>query len=566
MRHIPRPDILATLLTTCLAVGLATPASAQGEAPINAGTASSRLGYMPAGDHSVVTAEDLRAYRNVPARRIPRLGVMKKVQAESEAARLAAGSNASSSEGTLVAPVAAAGPSPQAISGSTCTTNSTVGFAPSDIHGAVGLSNQVVVTNVEIGIFNRSTCALSSKVTLKSFFGVTNANETLFDPRVVYDKRTNRFFVTVESRVTASNDQRQYFAVSTNSTGLAWWKYTISLSSGTSAFCKSAASSFWDYPSVGLNRWRWFITANDFGASTTGSILMIDKLPTLSGGSTALWCWGGRTFNIAPPIVLDNSTTATFLSPGSGSGSAVTRYDIVVNTSTNGSGDLLFNRPSYPITAWSASTGGWQPNAGFQKLDGLDGRFQSSSIQSLGRIWNVHTVDVGSFARARFYRFYNTSTSSSPAPTFVFTPFTATNDDIINPSVSTGSGLTNAPMFASATRTRFNDSATGKATMIVFSGLNGTTNSAYWRYDTIYVSPSTFQTTDGVTACNASSRGSCRWGDYSSTQVDPAALGRAWAWNQVIPGPGTTQFDWSTRSGQVEVNLPYGPSEVANAE
>ena len=40
-----------------------------------------------------------------------------------------------------------------------CATNSATGSAPSDIHGAVGTTNIVVVTNVDIGVYNKSTCS-----------------------------------------------------------------------------------------------------------------------------------------------------------------------------------------------------------------------------------------------------------------------------------------------------------------------------------------------------------------------------------------------------------------------
>lgn len=278
-------------------------ARAQGQQPVSIGNVSATEVRMPAGDHSTPTSEhDLAAYRNQPPRRIPKLALTRTLQRQSIAARLVAGAGAQSADGTQIYPTPSAGPTPQSISGTTCTTNSSVGFAPSDIHGAVGLLRQVVVTNVEIGVYFRETCALVSKVSLKSFFNVTNPAETLFDPRVIYDKRANRFFVTVESRNSGNSDQFQYFAVSTNSAGTTWYKYSpVGLSVGASAFCKSAANSFWDYPSAGVNRWRWFITANDFGASTTGSILMINKTPTLTGASTQLWCWSGQTFNIAPP-------------------------------------------------------------------------------------------------------------------------------------------------------------------------------------------------------------------------------------------------------------------------
>ena len=561
MRNISISGLTHQIGAFCLLSAVTATAHAEQMQPIPIGTASAIMEKMPVGDHTVKGPNTGAGPSWL--RRVPNLEAVMQRQAMARNKRLNSAVTGATAGKLIKSSVTGNGPSLSRISRSTCTTNVATGFAPSDIHGAVGVGNtMVVVTNVDIGVYNKTTCSIVSRVPLKTFFNVFSTAETLFDPRVIYDNRFRRFFVTVESRNSSNTDQKQYFAVSTNANGTSWFKYTVNLSSGASAFCKQNASSFWDYPNAGHNKWRWFITANDFGTTVPGAILMINKAPTLSGATTNLWCWNGAHGvppNIAPPIVLDNSTTATFLSTGSGSGSSVARYDIVSDPSGNGGTDLLFTRPSYPIPAWSSSSGCWQPNAGNQRLDGLDGRFQSASIQSRFRIWNVHTVNVGGFARARAYKFWNNTTSSA-APTFVFTPFTQSNDDICNPSFATGSGL-GAPAFITATRTRFNEPGTGNATMIMFSGFNFTPNPNHWRYDTIYASPGTFETDGFGTPCNNTSRGACRWGDYSSTQVDPLSLGRAYGWDQAIPGPGTTQFDWTTKNGQVEVNLSSGPEE-----
>ena len=55
-----------------------------------------------------------------------------------------------------------------------------------------------------------------------------------------------------------------------------------------------------------------------------------------------------------------------------------------------------------------------------------------------------------------------------------------------------------------------------------------------------------------VTPCNI--RGSCRWGDYSSTQIDRLAPTDAWSFNQLVRtgslGGSQSQFNWNTRRGR----------------
>lgn len=184
-----------------------------------------------------------------------------------------------------------------------CVTNVSTGHAPSDIHGAAGSTVLVVVTNVDIGVYNKANCLIVSRVPLATVFAgfADIGNQRLFDPRVLYDTSSGRFFVTAESRdARAGNtDQYQYFAVSTSGAASGWSTYRIQLSRGTSFFCKRAADTFWDYPSAGKSGNRWFITANDFptDADASGAILAIDKAPTLSGAPASVSCWNNLAYN-----------------------------------------------------------------------------------------------------------------------------------------------------------------------------------------------------------------------------------------------------------------------------
>jgi len=261
----------------------------------------------------------------------------------------------------------------------TCNTNVATGFAPSDIHGAAGTTRLVVVTNVNIGVFNRTGCTTVSNVGLKTLFGAFGipASQTLFDPRVLYDRSVGRFFVTVESSDSSNTDQYQYFAVSKDSTATAWWIYRFQLSKGAAFFCKKAANSFWDYPQSGKSSKRWFITANDFplSGSATGAVLVIDKAPTLTGAATSGVCFNNRAFNTAAPIVLDTSTQSVFLASNT---ATITRYNHTAGATIGA--DTLVLATAYDIANWTIPPDAVQPNG--QKLDSLDGRFQSASLQS----------------------------------------------------------------------------------------------------------------------------------------------------------------------------------------
>jgi hypothetical protein len=525
-------------------VAFALPAAAAAQPAPQSITISPTLHVMPRGDFAKPpSAGEIRAI-NATETRIP-VG-RERLEALQKASAAVRGTGR---EGTQIRQntESAGEVGLQRISGRVCETNIPTGFAPPDIHGATGPALMVVVTNVDIGVYNRVTCAISSRQSLKAFFNVTDPNETLFDPRVVYDLKTGRFFVTVESRNSTNNDQFQYFAVSTNSNGTAYFRYRIVLTRGATVFCKRQASTFWDYPNVGYNNLRWFITANDFGATVTGALLTINKAPTLVGGPGIVSCRNNLPVNLTPPIVLDNSLTATMLSPGSGGGTVVQRLDYVTNPAGTGATDSLVVRPSFPIPAWLTPPKAVQPNG--QIIDTIDGRFQSASIQSLGSIWNVHAIGLGGRARVRMYRFLNGSPVSSPAPYVIFTPFIAADDDLWSPSMTTASGLSNAPAFINVSRTNRNLTTTGRPSHVVFSGLNSTTSPLYWGVDTVRLSAQNFG------SC-PTPRG-CRWGDYSSVQIDPLSSGRAWSFNQTVKAPGANQFDWETQGAPIELLLPF---------
>jgi len=452
----------------------------------------------------------------------------------------------------------ASGPEQQGVLLKNCNAQAAEGFAPSDSHGAVGPTNFVSISNVSIRVQNKVSCAIVSSQTLVAFFAPVGvaAGTVLFDPRAIYDRNNARCFVTAESRLSGSNNQFQYFGVSTNSLCTSYRLYRITLSSGRFRFCKKAVSSFWDYPSAGHSRStlrsqtraRWFIVANDFGSFVDGRLLDINKFPTLSGGSTVVACFTGLPFNLAPPITLDAPTVATFLSPGSGSGSVIQRRNLNLSTSGPAS-DTISNPGNVAITAWTAPPNAAQPNG--ELLDTLDGRFQSASIQSRGLLWNVKGISRSTTSGPRAaFRLYKLSQAG--ALQMQLTLITNTVDNIFNPSFATGSGAFNAPGFLTVTRT-IPTLSTGRAATLMFSGLNSSTSGADWSFNTLVTSPSQF------TGCGSG----CRWGDYSATQVDPSGSGRAWGWNQFITGP--TQFNWQMRVGQVELNLSTAPVAAAAA-
>ena len=420
-----------------------------------------------------------------------------------------------------------------------CSVNPAGGSAPSDIHGAVGTTNLVVVTNTHIGVYNKSSCTRVSFESLKNFFSAAGSSgQSLFDPRVLYDISRGRFFVTAESRNGSNHDQYQFFAVSQDSSGTSWWLYRIMLSQGTTTWCKRKDSNFWDYPSAGYDKSNWYITANEFAPyDVKGAIIAIDKSKTLNGRRTVATCHYSLASNIQPPIVLDSASSAYFLSPGSGFGDSIKRYKFTP-TGSNGAGSL--SSPStISIPSWTAAPDAKQPNG--QKLDTLDGRFQSATIQRGNYLWNVHTIAYNDISGLVFYKFSTTETA--PVRRFGMyiggaRPYTFNPSTVVSPS---------GRAFITASYT----SATAKPEMVIIQGSDSVFSG--WYYTTIAKSSSQFVTDGFGNYCNDTSRGCCRWGDYSSTQLDPSNMEKAWGFNQLANDApyGANQFSWLTHAGHV---------------
>ena len=425
----------------------------------------------------------------------------------------------------------------------TCTTNSENAGTPSDIIGAVGPANLVVATNTIVGVYNKSTCAPIASTLLNTLFGA-GSGEGYFDPQVLWDNTTGRFIVTAELTVTGNANQRQGFAISQDNTGTSWWVYNVVIINGATFFCVPDATAFWDYPHVGSvngTNPKWVLNANVFPTAGGGfsNLLVINKTPTLSGGSTTISCFdgvahgGAMQFDTAPPNVLDTNSIAYFLSTGSGSGSAIQRYALDTAALT------LTITTAISVTSWTAAPNAAQPNG--VVLDSLDGRFVAQTIQNGTNLWNVHSVArAGPFATARFYQFSTTTAS----PLFTRDLFYVSNDHIFNVSIATNA----TEAFITHSRTVPSDPTNGLAAMWIAKGSNSSNTG--WIGDFIAISTSQYNGTDCMVPC--------RWGDNSSIQIDPSNVSNAWGFNQLITG--SSQFNWTTKAA-----LEAGPAVSSTA-
>ncbi|MFE9438335.1 hypothetical protein ACFYO2_04870 [Streptomyces sp. NPDC006602] len=414
----------------------------------------------------------------------------------------------------------------------------TTGLRPPDTHGAAGLSYYTEVTNgAGIGVFRKSDGVKVLGVSFASFFNYTTS--TIFDPRVVYDRKWNRWVIVAEAFPEPSNPsvQNVFVAVSQSSdpTG-GWFRYRLDLPEGT---------DFFDYPQVGLDQDAVIITGNVFNAAGTAYLRTrafgLAKADIYNGRATGFPYFNlGAPGTVAPPIVEDNNSNAFLASASLATPTAVKLWRA---SGLGRSGASIAAPVNVAVPGFAAPPNARQPGSA-DRLDSLDARFQNASTQIGNQLLNIHTIATGSFPTPKWYQI-NTSTNAVTSSGLVLE---SGDSDDFNPSVvgsSVGGTSTNpiGRMFF-----------TWSATDAVGSNLHQAAVKGSGRLAT---DPT--NTTGGVTlaqasvAYNPSSSTVERWGDYSAVTIDPVAVTgcsagqRAWLVNE----RQTSSTLWGSRFGRL---------------
>jgi len=331
-RRSPAPALLLTLCALLLsaagapgaAEGRASGQPASGETAAEAGTYGTLRfeGTVDLGSLPVASAEPARYAVNVNRS----LGPKPTYSRDSLSAAPGAKSAASAGPGRL---------SPPGISASFAGLSSAdnpYAVVPPDPQLAVGPSHIIEMVNVTGAVYNKSGVLLSA-FSLASLFN-TPSGYPNFDPKVIYDAASGRFFAAYVSLcdnvsgLCVNDEGRLHFAVSTTSNPLdAWNTYSTFL-----------ANDFQDYPGIGVTDDKVTISYNRFDIDgppgvispgcngTTGycgvQTLVIQKSDLLTGSPSP------ATFLTAP------NTTHFTVRPAHSLGAVTTQYMGSGSTST----------------------------------------------------------------------------------------------------------------------------------------------------------------------------------------------------------------------------------------
>ena len=394
------------------------------------------------------------------------------------------------------------------------------GFAglPPDTMGAAGPAHVVTFTNGGVEIFRKSDGQSISHEFLGMFWfaaGVSNLSDT-FDPRVVYDPGSGRFFaVSLEGRFTSN---QILVAVSSSADPTQPW-------TGFALDSDSTDVAWADFPTIGVDADTVTIAADMHAVGEDALPIAVDVLvipkadlltaqPTLAG-ATLFERRPLATTGFAPQPVtrLDGAGLPNWLFSSGVAFVGVIQTAAIAGTPTSptvAAGPLLRVDPMpTPPEAVQPST---------TALDTGDGHF--ASLVGVGdSIWGVHGA-TGASGRAaiRWYEF-----DASSAAVLQSGVIDDPNRDFLYPSIA-ANALGQVVIGFSASSASLLPSA--------FAALGETMDGV-----TTFQEPILVRAGAGIVSGGSVQR----FGDYSATVVDPADASRFWTFQEVggATGNGT---------------------------
>lgn len=441
------------------------------------------------------------------------------------------------------------------------------GSLPPDTMGAVGPNHFVEMINSSVAIYAKAGSRLSH-VSLTSFFtdageGITPANGT-FDPRILYDQSTGRWFATAMERgVTSGKDNDIILAISDTSDPTGDWdryRIDVGIPTGTDAF-------FTDYSTLGVDEngvyfgMRMFQDTGNDGTTNTSfaKIAMTPKASLLTGTLGTVTQVSNITDMFSSPQPATNFDDISESTPFFFVSSSTTVFGNVNYRTVTWSGGV----PTLSSTSAAATPAYGNPinapaSGSTTNINVGDDRLQMAVVRN-GHLWTTRQVGLNS-----------SGTSSSPDRTGV---------EWIDLSVSS-STLTlsqSGRIFDSAASTpRFyyypSLAVNGQGHMrIGFSGSNA--NEFVGAYSSGRLSTDAAGTTTAPVLIKAGEAsytrndgsGRNRWGDYSFTSVDPTDDMTVWTIQEYAESNGTNV--WGTWISTIAAPTPTlnNPADSAAA-
>ena len=422
------------------------------------------------------------------------------------------------------------------------------GWIPPDTMGAVGPSHLLSTLNGGVGIFDKTTGAKLSQVTLQGFWaslgtGAGQPANDVFDPRALYDQHSGRFVVaSIGGR--AAPDSWILVAVSaTSDPNGTWNKWAIDadLNNGVQE------NNWADFTGLGLDNGYLYIRANMI--PTGNKVWVIPKSQLLAGANPISW-----TEFVNPP-----GAVAT-MQPAHVYGTSSAEYLVEHSYPIDRPPDQRYIR-IFSIT-FPSGTPTWTdlgliqvnfhtigslraPQLGGSDLINTNGNGLLNAVLRDGTLWTTHTV-------------LDNTESRTEVAWYQLDPATASNT---TPGVPVQQGR-----IGHATRYYYYPSIAVNANGDVGIGFSGSSPTeyagAYYTARAASDPPGTMQSVATLKAgLGYYSIGlDNRWGDYSATCVDPTDDLTFWTVQEYADFGNT----WATWWGSFSVPPSSPPATPAN--
>ena len=409
---------------------------------------------------------------------------------------------------------------------------------PPDCNGAVGPTNYVEFINGRFAVFDKTNAVRVQSITNLLFWrqaGVTiPIHFDVTDPRIIYDPTSQRWFAAEIDFDTNNIVNSNHFlvAVSTTIDPAGPWK-------GFAITADPSVSSTADFPTLGLDARGVYISGDMFDASgnlVSSTLISIPKTNLLAAiPSVANFtrfpdlALNTRGIILQSAIALDGTAGGNVLSTASlgvdlASGNFVTNKSLITFSVSNAAGPgtaLLANPASLTVPGYTAPIDPPQPNPNLTVDDG-DARFSGAVYRVNNVLYAVHNTQLGSRAALRWYRISATNAVVLESGTIADPVL-----DLFYPSIAAS---TNGTVVIAC-------NGSSSTTFISCYATVGETIKGVTRFGNLLLLKS------GAASYDDGSGGVSRWGDYSSTCVDPTDPTTFWT-IQMYP---SSVDQWSTQ-------------------
>ena len=423
---------------------------------------------------------------------------------------------------------------------------------PPDANGAAGPSHYVEWINGRFSVYNKTNASrvfTLSDLTFWSRAGVTIPGSwDVTDPRLVYDPTVQRWFASMVDFASSSSINSNHFllAVSATADPTGTWR-------GVSFLGDTNGLNFADFPRLGLDDQAVYLSGDmfpPFGNPVGASLVSIPKTNLLG---TTLNIANRTTFNVLaestygyipqPAVCLDKSGRGSVLA-GAGPGYDInsgylvdetTLFNYVVSNAAGPGHATLTGRTVLSVPSYSAALDPTQPD-GSANLDDGDARFSGTVYEVGGVLYAVHNTQFNNLAAIRWYRINAANHSVLESGTITDPAL-----DLFYPSIAANPSGTVVVCFNGSSMSSY-----VSAYAVVGLTANGVTS--FGNRLLLKAGTASYQDTPGVDPNFYVSR----WGDYSSTCVDPADPNRFWT-IQMYPSGSST---WSTQITELRTAVP----------